>query len=158
MRVALILFLSLASCISWAGDISRFCVQLGNIKEVVCHVPMSTLLARGEDFDGKLVTVTGYYVYSSMSMLFSSKTAFLSSDSANGLAITMPKDPKIAAQLKGLNHREVLLMGRFSMKPVDVTRYNGDITGGRLFDITQVGDAFSPWGFSEHAPPLSKEE
>lgn len=158
MRIVLILFLSLAPCISWAGDISRFCFQMGGLNEVVCNVPMSTLLARGEDFDGKLVIVTGYYVYSNMPLLFSSKTAFLSSDAANSLGITTPKDPKIAGRLNGLNHREVMLMARFSMKPVDVTRYQGYRTGGRLFDVTRVGDAFLPWGFSEHAPPLSKDK
>lgn len=159
MRTALICLLALLPHLSHAGDVSRFCVHLGGLSEAVCNVPMSTLLARGEDFDGKLVVITGYYVSSDLPLLFSSETAFFSSDTANALAVTMPKDPRIAKKLNELNRRSVMLVGRYSMTPVNVTRFHGFITGGRLSEITSVGDAFSPWGFTENPPPgLSKQE
>jgi len=138
--------------VSIAGDIQRFCLKLGDINEDVCSVSLGTLIARGEDFDGKLVEVTGFYAYADIPMLFSTKDSFMSSNVADGLAITIPSDGKIASRLFDLNHSTVTVIGRFSVKPRDTSSYSGYRTGGRLYEIRSIGSAFSPWGYSDTMP------
>lgn len=137
---------------SIAGDIQRFCLKLGDINEEVCSVSLSTLIARGEDFDGKVVEVTGFYAYADIPVLFSTKDSFMSSNVADGLAVTIPDDVKTASRLFELNHSTVTIIGRFSAKPRDTSSYSGYRTGGRLYDIRSIGPAFSPWGYSEPTP------
>jgi hypothetical protein len=142
----------MASMASMAGDIQRFCFKRGDISEEVCAVSLSTLISRGEDFNGKLVVVTGFYAHADIPMLFSTKESFMSSNVADGIGITIPGNVKIASKLFELNHRTITLIGRFSDKPVDTSSYYGYRTGGRLYDIIMLQSEFAPWGYSEPRP------
>jgi hypothetical protein len=152
LKTILIFFLCMASMVSIAGDIQRFCFRIGDINEDVCSVSLSTLIARGEDFDGKLVEVTGFYAHADIPVLFSTKDSFMSSNVADGLGVKIPSNVKIASRLFELNHSTITLIGRFGAKPIDTSRYSGYQTGGRLYDIRTVGPAFAPWGYSEPQP------
>lgn len=152
MKTMLALLLAVCSGSAMASDIDRFCLKLGDIREQVCTVSMSTLIATGQDFDGRLVSVTGYFAYADIPILFATKDSFQSSNVADGVAISMPKNPRLASKLYGLDHGFVQIMGRYSAKPVDTTRYQAYRTGGRIADIESVGAATTPWGYTGAAP------
>lgn len=113
---------------------------------------MNALVSNGQDFDGRLVFVTGYFAYADIPMLFATKDSFLASNVADGVAVTMPKNPKLASKLYGLDQTFIHIMGRYSAKPVDTTRYQPYRTGGRIYDVESLGPATTPWGFSGTAP------
>jgi hypothetical protein len=121
----------------------------------MCFVSINTLIARGDIFDGKIVIVEGYFAYADVPVLFSTKDDFLVSNTASGLVVSMPDDRILFKRLYGLNHRPVILTGRFSASPVDLFSNQGFKASGRIYDITKVSDAFMPWGYLEHAPPSS---
>jgi hypothetical protein len=150
---ALLLFLVLAvPTNSLSADIERFCIKLGNNKEAVCIVSLPVLLARGEDFNGRLVSVTGYFAHSDVSVLFSSTESFMTSNAADGLAVRIPNDTKLASRLYGLDHTMVSINARFTMKPLGVSGYPAFQTGGQLYDVSEVRPAFVPWGYLEPPP------
>lgn len=153
MKYVLTLLLILMSCTSRAGSLERFCFPLGGEKDPVCYVSIDTLISRGEDFNGRTVIVQGYFAYSVVSMIFASRDDFLSSNTANGLVVSMPSNDILLNRLYGLNHRPVMLRAKFSATPVDLMGNQGYRASGRLYDLTKVSDSFLPWGYTEHAPP-----
>lgn len=156
MKVAMVLLLILMPCICKAGNLDRFCFPMGGEKEPVCYVSIATLIARGEEFDGRIVIVQGYFAYSDASVIFASKDDFLSSNTANGLYVVLPDDSALLKKLYGLNHNMVVLRAKFSAKPVDLLSNQGYWSSGRLYDLMGVGDSFGPWGYMEHVPPPRK--
>lgn len=153
MKIFLIIFLTLTTCACWAADLARFCFRMGGEKEEVCYVSIHTLISRGEDFNGRTVIVQGYFAYSSASIIFSSKDDFLTSNTANGLLVSMPENKVLMSKLYDLNHRVVLLRAKFSATPADLMGNQGYKVSGRLYNIMSVDDSFMPWGYLEHEPP-----
>ncbi|MGO4702660.1 hypothetical protein [Dyella sp. 2RAB6] len=152
MKTIIALLLAVCSGSAMDGNVDRFCFKLGDIKEQVCAVSISTLIANGQDFDGRLVSVNGYFAYADIPMLFATKDSFMSSNVADGVAVSMPKNPRLASKLYGLDHGFIQIMGRYSAKPVDTTRYQAYRTGGRIAEIESVGAATTPWGYTGTAP------
>jgi hypothetical protein len=152
MKSLLLLLALVVPATSLAAGIERFCLKTGESEEAFCSVSLPVLIARGEDFDGRLVYVTGYFAHGDVSVLFSSTESFLTSNVADGLTVHIPGDKKLAAKLYGLDHTMVRIRGRFRMKPTDTTGYSAYHTSGQLLDITEIGEAFGPWGFSFPVP------
>jgi hypothetical protein len=152
MKLALLLFLTLVTCICRAGDLDRFCFAMGG-EEVVCYVSINTLISRGKDFEGQTVITHGYFAYSNVSIIFSSRDDFLTSNTANGLLVSMPKSDALMERLYSLNHRMVMLRAKFIATPADLMGNQGYRVSGRLYDIKSVDDSFMPWGYLEHEPP-----
>ena len=152
MRTLFTLMVALYSGTSVAANAERLCLRIGDVKEPVCAVSMSAFATNGQDFDGRLVFVSGYFAYADIPMLFGTKDSFLSSNVADGVAITMPKQAGLASKLYGLDHTFIRVMGRYSAKPVDTTRYQPYRTAGRIYDIVSVGPATTPWGFTGTQP------
>ncbi|WP_233842210.1 hypothetical protein [Dyella sp. 2HG41-7] len=137
-----------------AGDIDRFCFDRGDTNEKVCAVPLTVLIARGEDFNGKLVLLHGYFANGAVPVLFASNEDFLTSNVENGVVVRVQKDSPIAARLFELNHRSVDILGRYDASPVDLTSYHAGRASGSISSIRLVGDAYAPWGFNEYGPML----
>lgn len=152
MKLLTFAALTLLSFSGAAADASKFCVNVGYMDEPVCSVSMSMLLARGEDFDGKIVEVTGYLAYAELPVLFSSKETFQIASLADGIAVVMPKNKMLAAKLWSLDHSTVQIIGRFSAAPVDATRYGHFHTSGRLTEVSSAGSGFIPWGYAVPVP------
>jgi hypothetical protein len=152
MKSLLLLLALVVPATSLAAGIERFCMKFGDSDEPVCSVPLAVLLARGEDFNGRLVSVTGYFAHADVSVLFSSTESFMTSNVADGLAVRIPTDKKLASRLYGFDHMMVIIKDRFTMKPFDVTKYAAYQTSGQLYDITSVQAAFAPWGYLEPPP------
>src|ERR1700743_3898600 len=84
MKRLVILLLAMLPLTAAALGPDKACFHRGSDAENTCAVSWSTLIARGEEFDGKIVAVTGFYAYSERPMLFASRDAFLVSDAAGG--------------------------------------------------------------------------
>ena len=153
MKSVLVLLLILMPCVGRTADLDRFCFPMGGARESVCYVSISMLVSRGEEFNGRTVIVQGYFAYSGISMIFSSIDDFLSSNTANGLMVSMPDSDTLLNKLYGLNHRMVMVKAKFSAVPVDLMGNQGYRASGRLYDLMQVSDSFMPWGYTEHEPP-----
>lgn len=153
MKLVLFLFFALVTCVCRAGDLDRFCFPIGGERGGVCYVSINTLISRGKDFDGRTVIIHGYFAYSNISIIFSSKDDFLTSNTANGLLVSMPNNETLINKLYGLNHRMVIIRAKFSATPADLMGNQGYRVSGRLYDISSVDDSFMPWGYLEHAPP-----
>ena len=157
LAVASLLALSsINSCI--AGDNPNpYCHYLGGLHEVTCMPSMSVLMARREEFDNKLVMLTGYFVYARVPILFLNPDSFMNSDVSNGLVITVPKDYKLQQKLFLLSHTYVKIWGRFKARPIELSEYCAYFSGGALTDVSEVNEAVNPWG--EHtSPPLDHKE
>jgi hypothetical protein len=151
-----ILFLSLVLLLifsSQAAGEDRFCRILGTMKEPVCMPPLEVLIAKGDVFNGRLVRITGYFAYGDVSVLFSTRDAFMTSSVESGVVIRFPIDKKMANKLYQLNHHDITILGRYNSRPVDLSRYGAYQSGGSLSDVTQVDDASSPWGYEQPPPP-----
>jgi hypothetical protein len=142
---------------SFAGDSPNpYCHYLGGLHEVTCMPSMSVLMARREEFDNKLVMLTGYFVYAKVPILFVNPDAFLNSDVSNGLIVSLPKDYKLQQKLFLLSHTYVKIWGRFKAQPIELSEYGAYFSGGALTDISDVNVAVNPWG--EYASPPSAPE
>lgn len=148
-----ILFALLLPVVCWSKDLDRFCYPAGGESGNVCYVSVNTLISKGVAFNGKVVLVTGYFAYSSAPILFASKDDFLSSNTASGLFISMPKNISLAKRLYGLNHQFVTLKGRFEARRIDLMSNGGLIASGRIYDISALQDNFEPWGYYGVPPP-----
>jgi hypothetical protein len=127
--------------------------------EDTCSVSLSTLIARGEDFDGKLVAVVGFYAYAEYPMFFTSRDAFLSSDAADGVGVKIPTNAALAEKLGALDHQYIMMVGRYHAKALDVSAFAGLRTGGHLTEIISVGATGSePWGYSRPEPYDAKKK
>jgi hypothetical protein len=135
------------------------CFRLGGESEDLCAVSLSTLIARGEDFDGKNVIIKGFYAYAEKPMLFVSRDAFLMSDTADGVILRIPGSDALAKKLASVDHQYVSIVGRYHADAADVTGYGaGYRSGGVLNEITSVGaDGDEPWGYSLPVPPDLKK-
>lgn len=143
---------------SIAGDNPNpYCHYLGGLHEVTCMPSMSVLMARREEFDNKLVMVTGYLVYAKVPILFLNPDSFMNSDVSNGLVISLPKDYKLQQKLFLLSHTYVKMWGRFKARPVELSEHGAYFSGGGLADITEVNRAVNPWG-EQVSPPANLEE
>lgn len=141
-----------ASSVNAAG-IDRFCRSFGTINEPVCMPPLEVLIARGDEFNGKIVMLTGYFAYGDVSVLFATRDSFLTSSVENGVVIRFPSDKKLANDLYALNHHDITILGRYSSRSVDLTQYGAHQSGGSLSSVTEVHDAASPWGYEPPPPP-----
>ena len=156
MVSALLALTSIESSI--AGDNPNpYCHYLGGLHEVTCMPSMSVLMARREEFDNKLVMITGYIVYAKVPILFLNSDSFMNSDVSNGLVILPAKDYKLQQKLFLLSHTYVKMWGRFRAKPVELSEYGAYFSGGALADISEVNRAVNPWG-EEVSPPSNLEE
>jgi hypothetical protein len=151
----LVLFftLSLSSLHVYAGDIDRYCVTRGYQAELECNVSMAILIAHGDEFNGKVIVITGYFANGPMPMLFASSEDFSTSNVVNGIAVRVSDKSKIVSRLFDLDHHLITIRGRYDMKPVNLTDYTGSKTSGSISDIQAVGDAYSPWGYTGTNPP-----
>lgn len=132
---------------------AKSCFRQGGESEDTCAISLSTLIARGEDFVGKIVLVIGFYAYSDSPMLFASRDAFLTSDAANGVRIQLPKPGPLALKLASLDHRYVQVAGRFHAIAADVADRGGLLTGGYITQLTAAGGVDNrPWGYSLPMP------
>jgi hypothetical protein len=144
---------------SIAGDNPNpYCHYLGGLREVTCMPSMSVLMARREEFDNKLVMITGYFVYAKVPILFFNTDSFMNSDVSNGLVIFLPKDDKLQQKLFLLNHTYVKIWGRFKAKPIELSEYGAYFSGGALTDVSEVNEAVNPWGESVSPPPGIKKD
>jgi hypothetical protein len=84
---------------SWAGDLDRFCFSRGGIDERVCAAPLAVLIARGEEFNGKMVILHGYFANGPVPMLFASNEDSLTSNVEAGLVVRIPHNGPIARKL-----------------------------------------------------------
>lgn len=130
-----------------------YCHYIGGLGEVTCMPSMSVLMARREEFDNKLVMVTGYFVYAKVPILFLNPDSFMNSDVSNGLVVALPKNFKLKQQLFSLNHTYVRIWGRFKARPVELAEYGAYFSGGTLDEISEVDPATNPWG--EYLSPPS---
>lgn len=127
------------------------------MEEPECDVPMTVLIAHGDEFNGKVVAVAGYFASGPLPILFASSEDFSTSNVVNGAAVRVRSGSKIAQRLFDLNHRLVTIKGRYDAKPVNLGGYSADRVTGSITDIQAVGDAYSPWGYVEtDAPPAIK--
>ena len=125
MRTLFTLMVALYSGTSVAANAERLCLRIGDVKEPVCAVSMNAFESNGQDFDGRLVFVTGYFAYADIPMLFGTKDSFLSSYVADGVAITMPKQVELASKLYGLDHTFIQVrvgIARSRSIPRDISR------------------------------------
>lgn len=144
---------------SSAGDNANpYCQYLGGLNEVTCMPSMSVLMARREEFDNKLVIITGYFVYAKLPMLFAKVDSFMNSDVSNGLVVTLPKDYKLQQKFFLLSHTYVKVLGRFKARPVELNEYGAYFLGGTLEDITEVNPAVNPWGEYLSPPPNAPQK
>lgn len=131
----------------------KVCSRLGNDSEDTCAVSLSTLIARGEEFDGKIVAVTGFYAYSDRPMLFVSRDAFLVSDVADAVGIQVPKPGPLAQALSSADHQYARILGRYHATALDVSAQGGLLTGGYISELTAAGTkGDEPWGYSLPMP------
>jgi hypothetical protein len=131
----------------------KACRQMGQNAEKTCVVSLSTLIARGEDFDGRIVLVTGFYAYADVPMLFASRDAYLASDAADGVGVQIPPPGPLADKLDSVNRRYTQVMGRYHATAGDVSAYGGFVTGGYIAELSAAGDVGdSPWGYSQPMP------
>lgn len=143
---------------SIAGDNPNpYCHYLGGLHEVTCMPSMSVLMARREEFDNKLVMITGYFVYAKTPVLFLNPDSFMNSDVSNGLVVLLPKDYKLQQKLFLLSHTYVKMWGRFKARPVELSEYGAYFSGGALADISEVDRAVNPWG-EQISPPSNLGE
>lgn len=132
---------------------AKACLQLGQDSEKTCVVSLSTLIARGEDFDGRIVLVTGFYAYAEKPMLFASRDAFLASDVADGVGIQVPSPGPLAQKLASVDHRYTQVRGRYHATAADYSAYGGLATGGYIAELSAAGDVGDqPWGYSVPMP------
>jgi hypothetical protein len=132
---------------------AKSCFRQGGESEDTCAISLSTLIARGEDFDGKVVLVIGFYAFADTPMLFTSHDGFLSSDAADAVDIILPKAGPLAQKLDSVDHQYVQIKGRYRATATDVTGYGGFRTGGTITEIRGVGArANLPWGYSLPRP------
>lgn len=131
------------------------CFRLPRDSEDLCAVSLSTLIARGEDFDGKNVIIKGFYAYAETPMLFVSRDAFLMSDTADGVIVRLPANEALAKKLSSVDHQYISISGRYHAHAGDVTGNGGGYrSGGVLNEITSAGaDGDEPWGYSLPMPP-----
>jgi len=131
---------------------SAACIQLGQATEKTCVVSLSTLIARGEDFDGRIVLVTGFYAYGHVPMLFASRDAFLTSDASDAVSIRLPPAGPLADKLASVD-RYAQVEGRYHASAADVSSYGGSRTGGVINELSAAGDVSDhPWGYSLPTP------
>jgi hypothetical protein len=149
----LIVFFGALPTLVQAGDIDRFCVERGYMEELECDVPLTLLVDRGDEFNGRIVAVTGYFAAGPVPMLFASNENYLTSNVVNGVILRIQNDKKITRRLFDLNHRLVTIRGRYNAKPVDLGGYSPDRASGSIYDIQAIGDAYSPWGYVESTSP-----
>jgi len=143
---------------SIAGDNPNpYCHYLGGLHEVTCMPSMPVLMARREEFDNKLVMLTGYFVYAKVPILFLNPDSFMNSDVSNGLVVTLPKDYKLQQKLFLLSHTYVKIWGRFKARPIELSEYGAYFSGGGLTDISAVNEAVNPWGEYASPPPVPEK-
>jgi hypothetical protein len=131
----------------------KACFRRGNDSEGTCAVSLSSLIARGEEYDGRIVLVTGFYAYSDRPMLFASRDAFLTSDVADAVGIQLPKPGPLANVLASVDHQYVRVLGRYHATALDVSAQGGVRTGGYISELTAAGSKGNePWGYSLPTP------
>ncbi|MBB3226655.1 hypothetical protein FHW69_001245 [Luteibacter sp. Sphag1AF] len=131
----------------------KSCFRTGADREGICSVSLTTLITRGEEFDGKIVMVTGYFAYAEYPMIFVSKEAFLSSDAASGVGIVLPESSALARKLTNSDHQIVEIVGRYHAVAEDVSAFGALRTGGKISEITSAGPTEAmPWGYSLPVP------
>lgn len=144
---------------SIAGDNPNpYCHYIGGLNEVTCMPSMSVLMARREEFDNKLVMITGYFVYAKVPILFVNPDSFMNSDLSNGLVVAFPKNYKLQQKLFSLSHVYVRIWGRFKASPVELAEYGAYFSGGTLDDISEVNPAVNPWGEYLSPPPNAPQK
>jgi hypothetical protein len=132
----------------------KACFRRGGEPGDICAVSLSTLIARGKDFDGKNVSVKGYYAYAEKAVLFVSRDAFSISDAAAGVVVIMPANEALAQKLAGVDHQYVQIVGRYYARAFELAGNGGIRSGGFLTEITSVGATGDrPWGYSLPVPP-----
>jgi hypothetical protein len=152
-RVVLIAFAFICAPALALGP-EKACFQKGTGSEKTCAISLSTLIARGEDFDGKIVAIRGFFAYAEKPMLFVSRDAFLTSDTPGGVVVQMPANATLARKLAGADHQYVMIVGRYHALASDLTAYPGGLlSGGYITEITSAGAVGDqPWGYSVPAP------
>jgi hypothetical protein len=160
MKSSLLFFMLVLSSISSfslsasTSNLSRFCFNRGDIDEEVCSVPLAVLIARGEEFNGKLVLLHGYFANGPVPILFANREDFLTSNIESGIVVRVHRDTPLASRLFDLNHHDITILGRYSDQPVDLFNYSASRATGSISEIRSVGDATMPWGYHEDAPLL----
>ena len=153
MKRLVILLLAMLPLTAAALGPDKACFHRGSDAENTCAVSLSTLIDRGEEFDGKIVAVTGFYAYSERPMLFASRDAFLVSDAADAVGIQVPKPGPLAQVLSSADHQYVRILGRYHATALDVSAQGGLRTGGYITELTAAGvKGNEPWGYSLPMP------
>lgn len=146
MKVSVIIAVVLSVLTSPGMASTEACFGLGSGGGEVCSAALSTIMAGGETFDGKVVSVGGFYVGGVYPMLFASREAYAMSDAANGVAVVASGDARAIAELKKLEHHHIYIRGRYVARPLDVVGRGGLRTGGAIVKIVSVDDAENmPW-------------
>lgn len=160
MKRVLLLTLILFSKDALALGPEKACFRKASESEDTCAVSLSTLIARGEDFDGKKVAIRGFFAYAEKPMLFISRDAFLMSDTPSGIVVQLPEDAALARKLTSADHRYVMVIGRYHALASDLTAYSGGLlSGGYLTEVTSAGVAGDqPWGYAVPAPYDAKRK
>lgn len=132
----------------------KACFRKAGESEDICAISLSTLIARGEDFDGKNVAIRGFFAYAEKPVLFSSRDAFLMSDTPSGVVVQLPVNTELARKLTTADHRYVMVVGKYHALASDLTSYSGGLlSGGYLTEITSVGVVGDqPWGYAVPEP------
>jgi hypothetical protein len=150
MKIAwLAMFLSIMSCQTHASELSRFVTKVGGIDEPVYAVTVPFLASHGSELDGKIVSVSGYLALAKVSVLFSSKDSYETSDAANGLVIELPRSgSRLQEMIEQRNHSFVRIFGRYSSRKATLAEYGAMNAAGTISEILSVESSYSPWGFA----------
>lgn len=147
------------SQIVFAAEAKNYkCVNFGTIEEKVCRVSMYEIIFAPEQYDGKLIQITGFFSDGAAPLIFLGQDAYMTSRTVESLLVRV-EDEVIRKALSQLSRSHILILGRFRSKDHFLSGVSGESISGSI-DVKEASRAPGPWGYTEPMPSLliPKEE
>lgn len=152
-----LLLLAISSSLFAEEGRHPLCLPLGGYAEDVCEVSMVRLFANPDEFEGRIVRVSGFFADGSVPLLFLDQTAYSISRTVDSVLLKVDSG-RYANVLLRENRSLVVVIGRFSSKDrvipkgASAERISGTIA------VIEASRANEAWGHNDSPSSLMKQQ
>lgn len=152
-----VLVLAASQCAFSKQERHPLCRPLGGYEEDVCEVSMIRLLADPQEFDGKIVQVSGFFSDGPAPLLFVDEGAYSTSRTIDSILLKV-EPGKYTDVLLRENRSFVIVIGRYDAKQRFIPEGASAERIGGSIAVSEAGRTIGPWGYSESSSLLDNKD